>query len=332
EIKTSRPTQSGEVSIRVRLVGFDGVDVANRVAPVLRVHRPDGTTDIALEASDANEFIEQISLAAESDNIRVDVVDGRGVVLGSQVISATSSAVPLALDRPFSPPGIAAAPFALSEGLSTAWWGPGARSSGHLGAALALRDDGPVGQLYASAVGRLGHFAFDSRVASNPLGEDGGADGSAWLGSRWTLISPESTGNLGIEPAIRIGIPMSAAGPQTRIEPSISIGSLHNQWTWAFNFGVRQALENNKERTTTPTSHLFLVTGATYDATTWLRLYGVLDGHAFDSDGWLGRVGISAGAETRGSIFGGLSLHASPWQDAGGFTSGHITIGIRDGK
>jgi FecR protein len=332
-IQAANRTADGVVPVRVVLHGFEGVDVARRVAPILRVHRGTDKTDVALVAAqaDGTEYSANLALGGDEEQVRMDVVDGRGVVLGSQVadLSPPDAAFLLPGKVPL-PPGIAASPFALSEGLSVPWWGPGARSSGHVGGALAIRDDGPAGQLHIAAVGRIGDFALDTRIASDPLGVERGADGAAWAGAHWTVVDVQPEGRIGIEPSLRFGIPMSGAGPDARMEPAIAVGSLAGRWTWAIDVGLRQRLEDDEDRAPTPSTHGFLMAGGTYDATTWLRLFGVLDGHLLKDEELLGRAGFGVGGETTGTLFGGLALRAAPWEDAGGMVSGHLTVGVRD--
>jgi hypothetical protein len=60
------------------------------------------------------------------------------------------------------------------------------------------------------------------------------------------------------------------------------------------------------------------------------RLYGILDAHFVKDGDALGRGGFSLGCETSGLLFGSIGLRLSPWDDAGGYVSGHIALGVRD--
>ena len=187
-----------------------------------------------------------------------------------------------------------------------------------------------MGQAHVSAVGRIGDFAVDARIPTDAIGETGVVDPSAWAGVRWSAIAHDRDGGLGVEPALRLGVPMAADHTSLRLEPAIAIGALAGKWTWAVDVGLRQRLENPDDRAPTPSTHGFLVAGATFDAAQWLRLYGSMDGHVFDQDDWLGRAALGVGGETKGTLFGGLGLRASPWNDAGGVVSGHLVFGVRD--
>ena len=322
----------GSLTATVKLTGFEGVDVASRVGPKLRVNLQGRSFELPLIASDRenNTFSAQVPLPDDaSGSARLDVVDQRRRVLGSAVATLDQPAVPLAPGKRPPPPGVTAPPIPLSEATSTTWLGPGAVSAGYAGASIAVRDGIAVAQLLAAASGRSGPLGFDARVASNPLGDDVGADGSAWLGARWMLQDPIG-GGLGIEPGLRVGVPMASSGPETRLEPNVALGALAGRWTWVVDVGLRQAIENDSRRSPTPDSHGFLLAGGTYEPLRWLRAFSVLDGHVMDADGLRGRGGMAVGAEAGTVLFGNLAVHASPWDDAGGLVSTHFAVGIRE--
>ena len=199
-----------------------------------------------------------------------------------------------------------------------------------------------VGQLHGAGVGRHGSFAIDARVATNGLGSnvDGRVDSAGWIGVRRTALSYLPEGRFALEPTIRVGFPMAASGPNTRVEAGLAMGALAGRFTWVADVGFRMSVEDEARRTPAPTSHGFLLLGATHDTLSWLRVFGVVDGHLLRTREvlaggsvvaaeTLGRGGLSLGGETRGMFFGSASFRLSPWENAGGVFAAHFAAGVR---
>jgi hypothetical protein len=331
-IRVGHANAAGEMPVHVQLHGFDGVDVTSRVAPVLQVRRDGEPTVVRLVASSESpaQFTATVPAGAGT-RARLDVMDGRGLVLGTEVVDPAAAQVP-AIGKSRAAPGITAAPFALSQAVGLAWWGPGAPSSAHMGGAIAVPRDGPIGQLHAAAVGRHGPVALEARLASDTLGTDStvGADAAGWAGLRWTAVGFLPENQIAIEPSLRVALPMAASGPGTRVESAVAVGSVTGRFTWAADLGLRMRTDESAQRTPVPTTHAFLLAGGTYDTSPWLRLFGVADAHLLDDAGPIGRTGLSFGGETTGPLFGSLGLRMSPWDDAGGIVAGNLAVGLRD--
>lgn len=331
-IRVGHANPAGEMPVHVQLHGFDGVDVASRVAPVLRVRHDGEPTVVRLVASSESptQFTATVPASAGT-RARLDVMDGRGRVLGTEVVDPAAAQAP-AIGKSPAAPGITAAPFPLSHAVGLAWWGPGAPSSAHMGGAIAVPRDGPIGQLHAAAVGRHGPVAFEARLASNTLGTDStvGVDAAGWAGLRWTAVGFLPENQIAVEPSVRVALPMAASGPGTRVESAIAVGSVTGPFTWAADVGLRMRTDESAQRTPVPTTHAFLLAGGTYDTSPWLRLFGVVDAHLLDDAGPIGRTGLSFGGETTGPLFGSLGLRMSPWDDAGGIVAGNLAVGLRD--
>jgi hypothetical protein len=331
-IRVGHANTAGGMPVHVQLHGFDGVDVASRVAPVLRV-RGDGEPTV-LPLVGSSESPTQLTAtvpASATTRTRLDVMDGRGLVLGTEVVNPAVTGG-LAIGKSPAAPGITAAPFALSHAVGLAWWGPGAPSSAQIGGAIAVPRDGPIGQVHAAAVGRYGPLALEARLASDTLGTAStvGADAAGWAGLRWTAVGFLPENKIAVEPSLRVALPMAASGPGTRVESAIAVGAVAGRFTWAADLGLRMRTDESAQRTPVPATHAFLLAGGTYDTAPWLRLFGVVDAHLLDDAGPIGRTGLSFGGETTGPLFGSLGLRASPWDDAGGIVAGHLAVGFRD--
>ncbi|MCL2823354.1 MAG: FecR domain-containing protein [Polyangiaceae bacterium] len=332
-IQVGQIDSAGNLTVKVLFDGFAGLDIAREVKPVLRVRSGDDVRVVPLVASAPNSIEFTATLQFGSGNVlRLDVMDYRGRVLGTEVAERLQRNSEWYDTDVWPPPGVDAAPFVLSRGVASAFWGPGARSSGHLGGSAAYSKGDVIGQLHVAAVGRHGPFALDARVASNTLGGDAdhGVDGSGWLGLRWTALGYLPEGRVAFEPVLRVAFPLEASGPDTRVEGAAAVGGIVGKYSWAFDLGVRVRVEDQERRTHVPSATGFLLTGLTCDAGSWVRVFGVIDAHLVGDGDIKGRGGISFGGETTGFIFGTLGLRLSPWDDAGGVVSGHLAIGIRD--
>ncbi len=329
-IRVGLANAANERPVHVQLHGFDGIDVGSRVAPVLRVRHGDDPIVVPLMASPGHPTQWTATVPA-GETTRLDVLDGRGQVLGTELVDPAGAKVSASTESPAAP-GVTAAPFPLSQAVGVAWWGPGAPSSAQTGAALGLPRDGPIGQLYAAALGRHGPVALEARLASNTLGADttSTADAAGWAGVRWTAVGFLPENQIAVEPSVRVALPMAASGPGTRVESSVAVGSVAGAFSWAADLGLRMRTDESDQRTPVPATHAFLLAGGTYDTSSWLRLFGVVDAHLLDDAGPVGRTGLSLGGETKGPLFGSLGLHMSPWDDAGGIVAGHFAVGVRD--
>src|SRR5262249_3179008 len=154
----------------------------------------------------------------EADDLRIDVVDGRGTVLGTaEVAVAAREPTPVVPEK--APDLAPATPLVqLSAATNVPWWSPTAPDAVALSGAAGSVDGsrGLNGALRAS--GSVGAFGLDAMVvfgadtAAMPAAPSG-VDRSAWLGGRWRSFRlPGSQLELG--PALRIGIPVQGSGPQ----------------------------------------------------------------------------------------------------------------------
>ncbi len=116
-----------------------------------------------------------------------------------------------------------------------------------------------------------------------------------------------------------------------QLEPGVAAGGVAGPFTWLVDTGGRVRLGPDNSMTGVPAGQAFLIAGGTYDALSWLRLNAALDAHIVVRDSGGAFVGgLGAGVETRGVVYGGLSLHLSPWNDPNvGPFSAQLAIGFR---
>ena len=340
-IEPGKLNEAGDLPVKVVFTGFEGIDIPERVGPVLRAHVGGDVVVIPLSTSQ-EKYVYSSTVPvkkpiAGSSIVRLDVMDGRARVLGTAYAELIGPEDEPKKERQ-RPTDIAAPPYAISNTMNAPIWAPGARSSGHVGGSITAHDGTPIGQMYVAALGRHGPLAFDARVATNALGSSDvfAPDTSAWTGLRWTAaeqqISDEPEINIVFEPSLKVGFPMGASAPSPRIEPSAAIGGFAGRYSWLFDLGFRVRLGEEGDRAHVPPLHVFAMLGGTYGMTSWIRLYSALEGHIVNDSGAHGRLAAVAGAETTGLIFGSLSARLSPWEDAGGYAAGYIAIGVRDSK
>ncbi|AUX40631.1 hypothetical protein SOCE26_020320 [Sorangium cellulosum] len=343
----SRAADGQALEARVELSGIEGIDVAARVAPRLFAHLPGGVRSAALAPGPDGALTARIPLPRGATlpgaplRVRLDVVDGRGGVLGTShadlpAVAASPRAAPPA---PPPPPVLGAyLPLLPMSGVADVLWlGPTPPSVAAVGAGAARSGGGWVaaGQVRASgAVGRLG---LDVALRSNAAG-DGEAVGSVgWLGARFRAVRLGRSA-LELGPTLRVGVPMAEEGPPVRVEPGVALGGAAGRLTWVVDAGARIRASRREDGAAAgpaaaPPVQGFLLAGAAGDAAPWLRLHGALDLHLVHRDGGANDVlgAVSAGAEAGGALFGALSLRVSPWREAGeGPVMAQIAVGLRE--
>ncbi len=319
--------QGGRLKITVRLMGTEGIDVASRVAPRLKLTGEVLAREwpLAFEGTTATALI---AIPEPHGELSAHVLDRRGIALGSLTIPASAAPVPppqrnepvlVGVTAPFVPLFTGAAP----------WWTPSPRSGGVLAGGAAVTSVGTGAQVHASGVASFGRVAADVRLASEAMGEDVHPDSAGWLGARLDLGTPDG-GHLTWGPALGVGLPMSRGSPPARAELGLAIGALHHRIGWLVNMGARARLESNPARATAPSSQLSLVGGVTYDIQPSLRLWSCLDSYLLNGDADpLLRAGLAGGVEIGRAWFGSAGLRASPQDDAGGWISMQLAAGAR---
>lgn len=323
---------AGAVDVTVRLRGLEGVDVATRVHPSLRVRRGSATAPVALKPTAEGGWIASIPAGSGVAIDRIDVVDDRGLVLGTRDVALPApSAAPPRAPAPRPRLGAAAPAWPLSATSDVPWLSPTAPNQivAGLGTTSGRGTAGAAGQVRAS--GALGPLGME--VALRTVATSGsGAGVSAWIGARARLLRLGGAA-LQVGPSLRIGLPVAQASPPTRLEPGLAVGGAAGAFSWLANVGARVRTRDDGGIAGAPPSQGFLLAGATLEPAPWARLHLLLDGHLVhrDGGGTSGLAGLGGGVELGRGLFGSLSLRGAPWVDAG---EGHVTVfvgvGVRE--
>ncbi|WP_438027885.1 FecR domain-containing protein [Sorangium sp. So ce233] len=358
-IQASRAADGAALEARVELEGLEGIDVAQRVAPRLIAHLPGGVRSAALAGGGrGGALTARIPLPPEATRpgeplrVRLDVADGRGGVLGTREVDLPAA-------EAASPGATAPAPPALpvlgaylpmlpvSAVADVLWLGPTPPAVVAAGAAASRAGDGWVAAGQVRASGAIGPLGLDVALRSNPAGGGEAAGSAGWLGARLRVVRLGRSA-FELSPTLRLGVPLSDAGPPARVEPGVALGGAAGRLTWVVNAGARIRAADGEGSAAgdgsaaggagggelvAPPAQGFLVAGGTADAAPWLRLHGALDLHLVHRDGGANDVlgALSAGAEAGGALFGALSVRVSPWRGAGeGPVTAQIAVGLRE--
>ncbi len=311
-----------------------GIDVGERVRPSLRVHLPDGVRTVALAAGPDGGLTGSLALAGPlTTATRVDVVDDRGVVLGTTEYTppAEPTAPPPPPERVHHPQlGPYAPLWQSSPGADVLPFAPTPLNGAAVSVGM-VRGGGAwsfQGQVRAS--GAVGPVGFEAALHTDTT--DGKtADGAGWVGVRVRLLRLEGSA-LEVAPALRVGFPLSASGLPAQVEPAVAVGGVARQFTWLVNFGGRLRTADDGSGTDVPVGQGFILATGTLDVLPWLRVHAALDGHLVMRDGGAknGVAGLGLGIEGGRAFYGGLSLHLSPWSDQGvGPFTAQLAVGFR---
>ncbi|WP_438009046.1 FecR domain-containing protein [Sorangium sp. So ce321] len=361
-VEASRAADGRALEARVALEGLEGIDVAQRVEPRLIAHLPGGVRSAALTGGDrGGPLTARIPLPGEAARpgeplrVRLDVVDGRGGVLGTREVElpAAGPAPAAPLPAPPAAPVLGAyLPLLPVSGVSDVLWlAPTPPAVVAVGAAAARSGGGWVAAGQVRASGAVGPVGLDVALRSNPAGDGEAAGSAGWLGARVRVLRLGRSA-FELAPTLRLGVPLTDAGPPVRVEPGVALGGASGPLTWVVDAGarIRAAAAGDAARgdgsaaggdgsaagggeLAAPPAQGFLVAGVTADATPWLRLHSALDLHLVHRDAGANDVlgGLSAGAEAGGALFGALSVRASPWREAGeGPLTAQIAVGFRE--
>jgi hypothetical protein len=332
----AEPVAGGkDLEVKVQFVGLEGIDVKARVAPRIRVHWPGELATAALSARAGGVHAALVPMRGSFEDLRIDVVDGRGGVLGTAVLPDAPAPVPAApAPAPERIPriGVASAAWQLSPHTNVLWWSPTTPDAVVLSATADTRTEGGWGiQGQALATGGFGPFGLEALIRSNAAGEDRMADSSAWFGGRWRAFrigAAELEGGA----ALRLGVPVSSDAPPEQLEPALALGGVVGPRTWLISLGARVRLRDAEDRTAVDPGQIFLLAGGTFDLTPWMRAHAVLDGHLFfteGSDSVAGGGGLGVGLEAGDPFFGAISARMSPWRAADGLFAAQISFGVR---
>lgn len=227
----------------------------------------------------------------------------------------------------------------LHPAVSTRLWSAHRTTSAAAYGAAASDDAAQLGARVEGGTGRgsLPQLGFDAQVPSNGLSDGGGpVDTLAWLGVSVEVWQPfAGRGSMGV--AARYGLP-TRDGDASVVEVGASLGRELDDWSWLVNLGGRAALADGAPH---GDASGFLLLGADYGLTSWLRAYALLDAHvvvgdeALVPDGVAPRGGLGAGVELGehphdgGRVFGTLGVRASAWDELDNPVLAQLGVGFR---
>jgi hypothetical protein len=337
KVKSDLSCEVGEggkaLEVRARFSGLDGIDIPTRVAPRARVHLPGGVREVPLEAREGGLFAATVKVDAMPPKLSVDLVDGRGELLGSAEAHGTPPPdiheAPAPSDRSVPRIGVTLPPMHVSAVTSVPWWSPTTPDAAGLGAVSGSAAGDGSWHLQANAwvSGGIGPFGVDARIGSNAVVERAHTDSAAWIGARWRAYRLGLT-KVEVGPALRVGVPLTTESPPWRLEPALAVGGVAGRATWLANVGARVRLVEDAARPDVPLVDGFLLLGGTVDVLSWLRAQAHLDGHVLSSPRLRGGLGL--GLEAGEIVFASLSARLSPWSDYSGVFSGQLAVGLRE--
>jgi hypothetical protein len=328
----------------IALAGLDGVDVNARVAPHLRAHLPgeghaaETLQDVALTpGAGPGLFSATIPLPRTIDAmgpIRLDLIDGRGSVLGT-----TTADLAGATPAPAAPVVVEALPrigadaplWSLSPYTDVLWLAPTASNAAAGGVSVARVGNETVFQGQVRVSGAIGALGLDAALRSNASGQ-ATPDAGAWLGARYRLLRIGQA-RFELAPSLRLGLPMASGGAPARIEGAIAAGGAAGRFTWLADLGARIRLRDDDGIGGAPVAQGFLLAGATADANAWLRVHALVDAHVLGTDASGAKFvgGLGAGLEVGGPFFGAASVRVSPFAGDSVFDA-QLSVGVREAR
>jgi hypothetical protein len=333
-VKAELAKDSKTADVEIVFTGLEGIDIAERVGPVLRVTEGESTHSVAL-TSTGSRWLASVPAPAEGRAVRLDVLDGRGTILGTSTLERLrSEALASPAPRPKVPAiGLTTESWQPSPVTGVMLWSPTARNAASASVQTAMNHSGALFRFQGAASGGVGPVGVDASIRSGVFGDEVRRDDNAWLGARLRAMRLGAADfELGF--AARFGVPVTSLGPDPRFEPSIALGGVRGRYTFLANLGLRIRMAQGG--VDTPDGHGFVLAGATVSALSWLRFGAMLDAHVvhFETRSTVARAGLSLQAEAGTFVYGALSLRISPWDDDAGalverWYSGQLALGLR---
>ena len=325
-VSVSADRATARVALRATLSGVDAGDVATAVKPVFRVHQAGSVAEVAAH-QDGVALSADVPLAADASDVRVDVVDGSGFLLGTAALSVEREAAPLApavaVPRVFLvAPLVSPSPLDDAQPLL-----PTPHDAAAVGVVGGRASGESVAQGTVRASGSVGRLALDGRVST----EARSLGGSAWAGVGARTYR-RGLAELEHGVGVRAGLPMSSAGPAARVEPSTTVGGVGGKLTWLASSGARVRVEDSARRAPTPRVAAFLLGGVSFDPATVVRLGALVDAEVvgkIPGEGTRPRAGVQLGVEAGRAVFVGAAARLTPWSDLGPSLSAQLALGLR---
>lgn len=331
------PSAKGRARVTVRFEGLDGVDVFARVRPALRVAEVGAPPREVALARAGDAFTADVALRGEGG--RVEVIDGRGVVLGHADVAPDARAATSKERRPpIAGPSTWVAP-ALPPLADVAPFAPTPFDAAGLGASITGRHDATGAQGAAFVSGAVGPVAIDAVARTEGPDATASGEAGAWLGARVRVLR---VGDAAFElaPSFRVGLPFEGTDAPARVEPALALGGVVGRLSYVFDAGLRARVQSaDSLRAPVPSYEPFFVADVSYDLTTWMRASGVVDdelliGRRSDPTGTpdlagVARGGLTLGAEVGGVIYGAAFVRATPFTTDAAPVAAELALGVR---
>jgi len=282
----AEPTASFDPSSRVltlhiKFQGAQDLDVMQRIAPRLRVRIGERIETVSLSVQADKTLIGSVAVGDASSDIRFDVTDERGRLLGTNSILVPEKPVPPPPAKPLRRIGLKLPPPRPAGVTGLPWMSPTAPIAGGIGIGGGVTANGPVFQGNVRASGSIGRLGVDALVESPPYENAYSASADypatqnmAWLGARYRVVR-RGDAALEIAPTLRIGLPMVLRGQPFRLDVGAAVGGSRGRGSWLVNAGGLFAIGGDTPLV--PRFSPYLVAGGTYDLLDWLRVYSAAD-------------------------------------------------------
>ncbi len=300
---------SRTLSFHIKLDGAQGLDVMQRIVPRLRVRLGERIEMVPLSVQPDKTLIGSLGVGETSGDVRFDVTDERGRLLGTNSILVPEKPVPMPPAKPLRIIGLKLPPPRPAGVTGLPWLSPTAPFAGGIGIGGGVTANGTVLQGNVRASGGIGRFGVDALVESPPFenayppsADYPATENMAWFGARYRAYRLGDS-VIEIAPAVRVGLPMVWRGQPLRLDVGLAGGGIRGRVTWLVNVGGQFALG---DAPLVPRFRPYVVAGGTYDLLEWLRAYAAIDAHlmiAQDPERDVLPFGLSGGIELGRNYF-----------------------------
>jgi hypothetical protein len=340
-VVTRRPTAKTSVvydatgkqwTVKGELLDVTAGDAATFVKPVVRL--PAGSSVVASALTLTGTSFAG-SLTGDFAGGTLVIADAEGNELGRATAEGGPSAPPPPPDVLVPSIG-ATAPFVSSSpDVAGSWSSPTLPRAGSVSGLGAFSSNDTVFAGSARATGAAGPIGFEASVRSRGSSASV-VDEGAWLGVRARVLRL-GLARFELAPVVRVGVPITPAGPIARVEPAIALGGVSGSISWLGQVGGRFRGSEDQATVRMPVAAAqgFANVGAAYRPGPLVTAYGVLDGQVHPdvrakSDDVVVRGGLSAGVEVGRTVFGGFGARVTPFDAPTGPFEAQVTFGVRE--
>lgn len=329
-IKTSTDEQ-GKIHVLVLVEGRTPEEAIQDLHPRVKITTVVGTTTQSLVRTD-EQHLGAIIPSRPGEEMRIEVVDDNGTMLGITTYREAPSIPTAVVSKSSTKPPllVAMAPLwahqtdAISP-LRAPW-----ATEGVSVAALALPGSHPSYQMDARGSGTIGPVGLDLGLRTRLSGEQA-SDGLVWTGARIPFTTKNQ--QFAVGGMLHGQFPTTQHGPNSAMEPALSLGGLAGRTSWVFNIGGRIRLSEQEKREASAAGQGFLAAGVAWQMSPWLRVHSGLDGRWLvkPPQGEALRAGGTLGVELGTTWFAGAAARMGLFEPTDqGASTVQLTIGFRD--